>query len=647
MSDGPDQTQTERIMVVIGSRTADEQLLRAARQASGSRGAWFAIYINQGERLTEAEHRQLTANLDLARSFGATVITTAGPDPVDVLLRVARQQNISRLLLGTDIPSSWWEYGRLGLQRARLLASSGNLDITFISLDPLRRQPRPFFPRVRFGWREWVRTSAILVGVTGLGVAAEQTLGYSSVPPLYLLSVIIASLFLSRWPVMLLAFGSTMAWWFFLLPQRYSLRIHRLEDALMLALFFVTALVSGHIASVLRARERGGLEGERTARTLYDLLRGLNENRDFESGGLESAIAKIENVFHCSAALLRPSPDGKNLAAHPAGKLSLSPSDLVLAAWSLLHRQWAGRLTDQFPDCPTTFVPLYSNGKPRGVLAVQLPEGETWETLQRELMESMTGLMAQMMERDENAQQAQVAGIAVESQKMQRALLDNFSHEMHTPISVLSSALQHLRQDQQIHPDARMLLQEACIAVDRLNLVVKDMTNLAQIECGTLRPALEWCESADFIQEWMDGKKGILAEQRARLSLPEQPVYIHIDPRLLITALDNLFYNALRHAPAGTAIEIRLTAHQDRLRIEIADQGPGIPPDQQERIFERFFRGPGEAPGGMGLGLPVARQFAELMGGCLGVHSQPGKGACFVMTFPCASKLSLAEKMNP
>jgi two-component system sensor histidine kinase KdpD len=262
-------------------------------------------------------------------------------------------------------------------------------------------------------------------------------------------------------------------------------------------------------------------------------------------------------------------------------------------------------------------------------------------------MESMTALVAQMMEREENAEQARLANIAVESQKMQRALLDNFQHEMHTPISVLSSALQHLHHDRQITPESRMILQEATIAVERLNLVVKDMTDLAQIECGTLSPSLEWCDTADFLQEWLDAKEFVLAENRIRLILPEKPVYIRIDTRLLNTALDNLFHNALRHAPAGSPVEIGAVAEGDRLRIEVADNGPGIQAEHRERIFERFFRGPEELPGGMGLGLPVARQFTELMGGSLTVASEPGKGAIFTMTFPCATQLSLAEGPTP
>jgi two-component system sensor histidine kinase KdpD len=608
---------------------------------------WFAVYVERGIILTPPERRQVATNLDLARSFGATVISAIGPDLNETLLRLARQENVSRLILGKASLTSGWRYWKHCIRRNQLIEKSGDLEITFVPLAPSPSKVDELFPFSRAGWREWMLALGILAVITVVGVLIEKTIGYPSVPPIFFLTLILSALFLGRWPVMMLAFSGTLAWWFFILPQRFSLRIHHLEDALMLALFFVTALVSGHLASLLRSRERGGLEGEKKARTLYDLLRGLNENRDFEIGGLESAIAKVESVFQAKAALMRPSPEGGMMSVHPAGQLQTSPPDLVLAQWSLQNRKWAGQMSDQFMESPITFVPLYSGGKPRGVLAVQLADGESWDTLQRELMESMAGLLAQMMEREENARQAQMTGIAVESQKMQRALLDNFSHEMHTPISVLASALQHLRQQQPSDPETRIILQEARIAVDRLTLVVREMTNLAQIDCGTLRPSLEWCDTADFLQEWLDAKKEAFAEQRIRLSLPERTVYIRVDTRLLTTALDNIFNNARRHAPEGTPIDVHAETGKERLRIDISDQGPGIPPEQRDRIFERFYRGPGELPGGMGLGLPVARQFAELMDGTLNVDSHYGKGACFTFSFPCTYELSLTEDMNP
>lgn len=636
---------SERVMAVVGPNPDSEFLIRLAARETESSDGWLAVYVDTGRIFTDAERRQLDASMDLARALGAHVITTAGVDFVEAVLRVARQENVTRLIVDKSLRGPWWERWSGQSPLDRLVEQSGDIETHLVTPRHPSQRALPFLPTVPRGWREWALALVLGIGMTALGVVIEMTVGYHTVPPVYLVILMISALFMSRLPVMLLAFGSTMAWWWFILPQRFSLRIHRPEDGLMLALFFLSALVSGHLASLLRSRERGGVEGELTARTLYELLRELNENRDLANGGLENAVAIIERVFQARVSLLLPTGDLQALAPSPNGHLTLPAKELEIAAWAWKQGKWAGRGTDAHPETLATHVPLLFGKKVRGVLSIQLAAGETWTVLQHELMESIAQLLAQVMEREETARQARSAGIAMESQKMQRALVDNFSHEMHTPIAVLSSVIQHLRK--QNPPESQKdILAEALIAVERLKLVVSEMTDLAQIECGTLHPLLEWCDTADFLQEWLEGKTNGASNDRIHLTVPAKPVYIRADTRLLGTALDNLLHNALRHAPSGTAVEIEALTRNNRLLIRVADRGAGIPPEHMDRIFERFYRGAGEAPGGLGLGLPVARQFIDLLGGSLKAEQNEGGGALFTISLPCALELPLAKDAN-
>lgn len=495
------------------------------------------------------------------------------------------------------------------------------------------------------GRREWFLAVVILAVVALMGGVVERTLGDGPVPLVYLLGVVVSPLFLSRWPVTMLAFGGVTAWGFFYLPKPFPLRLHRTEDAVMLGVFLVAALVSGHLASRPRSRERGSLEGERTARTLYDLLRGLNESRDMEDGGLDSAVAKVERVFQARVALLRQPPGRRGLMPQGTHGLTLSERGAAAATRAREIRQWTGRATAEFPDVAATCVPLLSGGKVWGVLAVQLAPGKTWSAIERELMESVAGLLAEMLEREETTRQARAAQVVLESQKMQSALVDNFSHEMQTPLSVLASALQHLRQ-QGGSPSDPEVLHEASIAVSRLSLVVSEMVDLAQLDSGVLRPALEWGDAADVLREWLESRADAGSGHDIRLSLPSQSVYIRLDARLLDTSLNNILDNALRHAPAGTPIEVDARVADGRLLIEIADHGPGIAAGDEQRVFERFYRGPSEAPGGMGLGLAVAKEFIESMGGTIAAASNPGGGACFTIDLPCATQLPAAKEAS-
>lgn len=233
------------------------------------------------------------------------------------------------------------------------------------------------------------------------------------------------------------------------------------------------------------------------------------------------------------------------------------------------------------------------------------------------------------------------ARLALESQKMQRALLDNFSHELQTPLSILSGVLQRLK-GQALPPGDKDILPEAAMALERLRLVVGEMTDLARLERGILRPELEWCDTTDFLQEWLDGKPSDVTA-RVKMHLPDRSLYIQADTRLLCTALDNVLHNALRHTPPDTFVGVTARPREDHLDILIEDRGTGIPPEEQEVIFERFYRGESESTGGLGLGLPIARQFLELMHGTIRLDPSPGPGACFVISLPCTRKLPMPD----
>ena len=414
-------------------------------------------------------------------------------------------------------------------------------------------------------------------------------------------------------------------------------------NTMALCLVALAGWLGGRRMEQVKNGRRKELDSESSARSLYEFLHDLNQARDIGKGGIGQALAKVERVFQARGQILLPAAEGQGLVANTPAATPLSDRDRVAAEWAWRHRAWAGKHTGNVPDADATCLPLLSGDRSRGVLALQMAREQTLSPIKRQVLESVARLLTHILDSEDTARKARDAEIVMESQKMQRALVDNFSHEIHTPLSVVAGAIQHLRQAAR-PGDEQDVLREASIAIDRLSLVVSEMTDLAQLECGTLRPSLEWCDSSDFLQEWLEEKTDARAAQPVTLTLTERPVYIRVDVNLLTTALSNLLHNALRHAPRGTPVTVTAALAESRLRISVADRGPGIPPDQQERIFERFYRGRNAAAGGLGLGLPIARQFVELLGGTLTAASAPDGGAAFTIALPYVTELPLAAR---
>jgi PAS domain S-box-containing protein len=219
--------------------------------------------------------------------------------------------------------------------------------------------------------------------------------------------------------------------------------------------------------------------------------------------------------------------------------------------------------------------------------------------------------------------------------------LSAVSHDLRTPVAAIKASVEvmlaHAPHD--LPPALRRLLVNIDQAADRMATLVNDLLDLARLQAGRLqlRPELtdlrQLAERAAAAIEPLAQQRG----QQVCVELPAMPVWACIDPARLERALLNLLTNAHQYGRPGGRIGLRLEPCGSHARLAVSDDGPGIPPEQQERIFERFYRADSEQArrtGGAGLGLPIARAIAELHGGRLWVESAPGAGSTFVLLVP-------------
>ena len=218
-------------------------------------------------------------------------------------------------------------------------------------------------------------------------------------------------------------------------------------------------------------------------------------------------------------------------------------------------------------------------------------------------------------------------------------LVQTVAHELRTPLTSLGMAL-HLALDERVSgPLAAQLgalLEAAREDVARLRGLVEDLLDLSRVQEGRVVLRRAPVPVAELLHEVCAGARA--PADAAGLSLvvdadgaPEQ---VSVDRARLRLALGNLVHNALRHAPAGTAVILRAVARDEGVRFEVDDAGPGVPPDQRARVFEPFVRGEAERGEGVGLGLSIAREVARAHDGTIGVEAAPTGGARFWVWVP-------------
>ncbi len=243
-------------------------------------------------------------------------------------------------------------------------------------------------------------------------------------------------------------------------------------------------------------------------------------------------------------------------------------------------------------------------------------------------------LTAQLKEREHLAAQVQ---LAQESERLRKTLLDCVSHELKTPLAAIGAASQELVRAAPMMENPELLRQLATEIRDgsrRLNRVVNNLLDMNRLESGIVRPKQEWCDLRELLESAVEVERESLNGREVRLDLPENLPLVLVDHTLLEQAIAKLLANAATHAPVRSPIEIDAEYRDEQLRISVSDRGPGLAPESIERVFEKFFRADNRKPGGLGLGLSIARGFVEAHGGTLTAENRDGGGARFTISLP-------------
>lgn len=638
-STGPLQTvwrSGERLLVAVGPSPFSTQLVRWTRRMAAAQGAaWIAVSVESSRSLAPDAQRRLEQNLALARELGAEVVVTHDDDVAAALIRVALQNNATQIVVGKSRAARWLALLRGGTLVDRLLRHSGPIDIYVVPAERAAdtgSAPLDWQPFERSPPREYGEAAAALAAITAAGALLVPHTGYLAIGLVYLLAVIALSLRVGRGPVFAAGVLSALTWNFLFIPPVFTFVIAKFEDGLMFATYFVVALIAGQLTARIRAQERHERLREERATALLQLTRALGAARELDDA-VFAALRQADTLFAAQTALLLVGDDGK-LVPHFASSLSLSEKEKAVADWSCRHRKNAGRFTDTLPSSEGFHVPLVRDDRAVGVLVVRVPPAALLTLAQRDLAESFASQLALVLEREQLRAASEREKLLAESEKLHRALLDGVSHELKTPLAVLSASAETLPAADDATRSA--LVGEIRTATRRLTRLVDNLLDQTRLESGALQPRLDWCDAHDLLNAAVDGVRDSLAGHPLELNVPDDLPLFRADSALIEQVLANLLLNAAHHTPAATPIFLTAGVERSRARVffTVADRGPGLPAGMRERLFQKFQRGDAARAGGLGLGLSIIRGFVAAQGGEIVAGENPGGGAVFTVYLP-------------
>jgi two-component system, OmpR family, sensor histidine kinase KdpD len=458
-------------------------------------------------------------------------------------------------------------------------------------------------------------------------VAARRYLDLYDDLLIYLVAVVATAVVGGFWPAVLAAVASSLLVnWYFTAPL-HTFTIEEPRNLLALVLFVTVAVAVSSVVHLAARRAQQAAHSRAEAASLLTLAQTVLGGADTPSAVLEHLTATLGG-----RAELRERVAGRWVPVAASG--ALNEVDGALLSWPERH--------------PTASIDI----RPDLTLLV----AEQTRPASPGLLVGFAAQAAAALDRERLRTQAAQAEALAEGNRMRTALLAAVSHDLRTPLASIKASVSTLLQTdvEWTAADQAALLATIDGNADRLDSLIGNLLDMSRLHTGSLQPFLRPTaidEVAPVALRGLDSAAGDLSgeestaagrlsgeESRAqlRMEVPDRLPLVRADPGLLERVLANLFSNALRHSPPSRPPLLRARQLDQQVLLEVVDHGPGVPDELKERIFEPFLRLGGQH-GGVGLGLAVAKGFAEAMGGSIGAADTPGGGLTIKVTLPTTS----------
>jgi len=489
----------------------------------------------------------------------------------------------------------------------------------------------------RSGWRPYAVAAGVTVVSSLIFYLLSGTIDYRAIALFLIFTVTLMSLWLERGPVFLAAALSALLWNFLFIPPLFTFSIARLEDLLILVMYFIIAIVTGILTSRIREKEKALRLREERALVLYAMSFAL-ANADSIDSIARIATGEIGRALDADVALILKQED--RIEVHPAGTYKPDDDEIRHMRRLIGDVEAAGPPPSERQQPGVQYRSLITPRQHYGILGVRLRGRTAFREDQKSLLENLVSQTAAAIERESLHEQRRQIELAASTERFYKTLLNSISHELRTPLSVISGAAGSLVDKSLSLPEASRsaLLQEIAEASGRLDGLVENLLDMSRLESGKVVPKREWCDIADLYSELKRRYKQVLSGHRAEFTLMPESMLVYIDSGLMEQAVGNLIENAAKYAPPHTVIRIDASLAGSDLIITVKDQGPGFPEEAIPHLFTKFYRVPGTAPGGTGLGLSISKGFVECIQGSITAQNHPDGGALLTIRLPVSIK---------
>ncbi|MCK1339277.1 sensor histidine kinase KdpD [Bradyrhizobium sp. 38] len=640
---------SERILVCVSEDPRAAGLVRYTKRLADRLHAPFtavSIETRRSLQLSDEQRDRLADTLRLAESLGGEALTIPGVGRrlADDVVNFAQGNNVTQIVIGKSTRSRWFEMTR-GSVVHDLVRRSGNISVHVIPGDELTSEPAPktaVQTAARsdpFDARPYLKA----LGITALGLAAAVAIkpyvGIENVDLMFLSAVVTVAVRHGLWPSLLASVAASLSYNFFFLPPVYTFTITDPTNVAAFFFFMLIAFVVSNVAGRVRTQADTAIGRIRTTEQLYAFSRKLAGTGTLDDV-LWATAYQIALMLKVRVVLLLPEEGLLTVKSGYPPEDDLDQADLAAANWACSNDRPAGRGSDTLPGAKRLFLPMRTGRGPIGVIGIDNDRtGPLLTPDQRRLLDALVDQGALAIERVLLVEDVDRVKRTVESERLRSALLTSISHDLKTPLASVLGAASTMRDLASALSDTekRDLLATVIDESERLNRFIANLLDMTKLESGAIVPNTALHDLGEIVGSALRRAAKILTAHKVELVLAADLPMLQLDAVLFEQVLFNLLDNAAKYSPPDTTVSIRSRRGGDHVILQIADEGDGIPPEELESVFDKFYRaqkGDHVRPG-TGLGLAISRGFVEAMRGTISAANRSDRnGAVLTIRLP-------------
>jgi two-component system, OmpR family, sensor histidine kinase KdpD len=639
----------ERILVCVSEDPRAAGLVRyAKRLADRLHAPWTALSVEtqRSLQLSEEQRDRIADTLRLAESLGGevTTIPSAGRRIADDVINFSHATNVTQIVIGKSTRSRWFEILH-GSVVHELVRSAGNISVHVIAGEHAGGEPIPK-KTVRtaedkrpFDIIPYIAATFAVAVALGLDQLIYPFMGVENVDLVFMTAIVGVAVRFGLLPSLYASVIASLCYNFFFLPPIYTFTITDPTNVAAFLIFIIMAVLVSNVAARVRTQAMAAIERARTTEALYAFSRKL------------AGVGSLDDVLWATAyqtalmlkvrvVLLLPENGSIGVRAGYPPEDTLDEADLAAARWAWEHNRSAGRGSDTLPGAKRLFLPMRTGRGPIGIVGIDSDKpGPLLTPDQRRLLDALIDQGALAIERVFLVEDVDRAKRSIEADRLRSALLTSISHDLKTPLSGILGAASTLRDVAGTLDDAAKadLLTTIIDESERLNRFIANLLDMTRLESGAVVPQTALQDLGEVVGSALARAAKILVHHEIEVDLAADLPMLELDPVLFEQALFNILDNAGKYAPAGTTVHIRSWRERAAAVLQVLDEGVGIPPDDVERIFDKFYRAQkgDQVRAGTGLGLAISRGFVEALKGTITAANRTDRrGAVFTIRLP-------------